>query len=170
MKNFDLNAFNKRIKNLLIADPVRYKTILRYFENRKRSTQTDVNQLAVYIKAFAKEQNSQEITNDHIGIFLHILKDYGVGELVKENGKYKFKWDHWIFPQFDSHGRLIRIDTKDKEHLKESPGSQQSPADAQVDNSPQAIGTNKSINEATLEELILEISRRGFRVTLEAAK
>lgn len=168
MSTFDQNAFNKRIQNLLIADSDRYKTILRYFETRKRSERTDVNQLAVYIKSFAKEHGSLEITNDHIGIFLHILADYKIGEFEKEKGKYKFKWYYRIFPVFDRNGRLKSVAVKDLN--SDFNPDDVNRLDISQKESNQSAANRSSISEMPLEELIQEFNRRGFKISLEPIK
>ena len=147
----------KGLSDLLIADQ-QYKGVLKYFSSRQRISKiSDINQLAVYIREFCKENFKQEMPYHIISITLHKMVQLGLGKLSKRSNKQKIEWDYWPTPLFDNHNRLIGVRLRDlNAKAKDIEEVEITKTQTKID-----------ITQIPIEDLLKEITRRGFAIRID---
>jgi hypothetical protein len=174
--------FKAEVERALQANP-KLHHIFKYLRDRKRVMKTsDIYQLYLQIRKSTKDQ----VSTTDIEKLLSIFEKSGVGYIDKEDPRPKFIWKFAVLPVMDENNECRAVDFKsssllaqprlfprymdeidEKELVLKKEGADKLKIDVLLFDGKRPGGP---LGGFSLDELLDEVRKRGYQVTLKDAK
>ena len=175
--------FKTEVERALQANP-KLHLVFKYLRDRKRVMKTsDIYQLYLQIRKSTKDQ----VSTADIEKLLSIFEKSGVGHIEREDPRPKFIWEFVVLPIMDENDECRAIDFKPStlldrprlfprymEEMSEKEEILNKEGASKLSNTDVLLFDGKRpggpLGGFTLDELLEEIQKRGYSVTIKALK